>query len=226
VMGPTGAGKTSFVNLASGSDQLQVGEGLQSCTSAVQPCAPFYLDGRRVLLVDTPGFDDSNMSDVDVLRMIASFLAWTYGEKKKLSGILYFHRISDFRMGGVSKRNFRVFRELCGDKALKNVVIVTNMWGTIEEGLGERREHQLTSDATLFGSAIGAGASIVRHDKTENSAKNIIRSIMANHPVPLRIQVDLVEKHLGLEDTSAGKVLYEDLAKAKEEHKKEIEKLR
>jgi predicted GTPase len=38
---------------------------------------PFELDGRMVVLIDTPGFDDTNKSDADILRMIALFLATT-----------------------------------------------------------------------------------------------------------------------------------------------------
>ena len=34
----------------------------------------FDLDGRRVVLVDTPGFDDTTLSDKDVLTTIAAFL--------------------------------------------------------------------------------------------------------------------------------------------------------
>jgi hypothetical protein len=65
---------TQFVNLVSGSE-LGVGDGLESCTSVVQPGKPFILDGRRVVLIDTPGFDDTTRSDVDVLNTIALFLA-------------------------------------------------------------------------------------------------------------------------------------------------------
>jgi len=65
---------TQFVNLASGSN-LNVGDELESCTNAVQSGRPFDLGGRRVVLVDTPGFDDTVRSDVDVLNMIAAFLA-------------------------------------------------------------------------------------------------------------------------------------------------------
>lgn len=59
--------------MASG-DDLLVGAGLRSCTNDVQICRPFELDGRRVTLVDTPGFDDTTKSDTDVLAMIAAFL--------------------------------------------------------------------------------------------------------------------------------------------------------
>ena len=34
----------------------------------------FILDGRRVVLIDTPGFDDINKTDTDVLKSIAEFL--------------------------------------------------------------------------------------------------------------------------------------------------------
>ena len=65
---------TQFVNLVSGSE-LGVGDGLESYTSVVQPGKPFILDGRRVVLIDTPGFDDTTRSDVDILSTVALFLA-------------------------------------------------------------------------------------------------------------------------------------------------------
>ena len=65
-----------FINLASCSN-LQVGVSLESCTDEVQLANEFTLDGRRVVLIDTPGFDDTTKSDTDVLKMIADFLATT-----------------------------------------------------------------------------------------------------------------------------------------------------
>ena len=62
-----------FINLLSNSN-LTVGKGLRSCTNTVQPADAFDLDGRRVVLIDTPGFDDTSLSDTDVLNMIAAFL--------------------------------------------------------------------------------------------------------------------------------------------------------
>ena len=56
---------------------MRVGDGLESCTTEVQVSMPFELDGRLVELIDTPGFDDAAMSDVDVLNMIATYLCDT-----------------------------------------------------------------------------------------------------------------------------------------------------
>ena len=92
-MGATGSGKSSvssahpvvttrsspgflqFINLASGSS-LQVGNRSESCTDEVQLADVFTVDGRRVILIDTPGFDDTT-SDTDILNLIAAFLVTT-----------------------------------------------------------------------------------------------------------------------------------------------------
>jgi len=74
IMGATGAGKSSFINLVTGAN-FAVGAGLKSCTKGIEVSPPFMLDGRRVALVDTPGFDDTNMTDTEVLTLIALFLS-------------------------------------------------------------------------------------------------------------------------------------------------------
>jgi hypothetical protein len=67
-------GFTQFINLISGSN-LAISGGLRSCTNAVQFGGGFNLDGCRVMLIDTPGFDDTTRSDTAILTMIAAFLA-------------------------------------------------------------------------------------------------------------------------------------------------------
>jgi len=47
---------------------------LEPTTAQTQLSNEFVLDGRRIVLIDTPGFDDLTLSDTDVLRMIAGFL--------------------------------------------------------------------------------------------------------------------------------------------------------
>ena len=76
VMTENSPGCLQFVNLASGSN-LRVGNNLESCTTDIQLADEFTLDGQRVILIDTPGFDDTLKSDTDVLKMIAAFLNTT-----------------------------------------------------------------------------------------------------------------------------------------------------
>jgi hypothetical protein len=216
-MGATGSGKSTFINLLSESN-LDVGKGLRSCTKTVQPADHFELDGRRVVLIDTPGFDDTSLSDTDVLGMTAAYLANSYAEGKKLAGVLYFHRISDPKMTGISRRNFGMFRKLCGDNALQNVVITTNMWGQVELQVGEDREAELMGEDDFFKPVLDKGARTERHNNTVESAKRIIRSILDKNPLPLRIQKELVDEHKALNETAAGEELNKELNRQIEKH--------
>ena len=56
---------------------LHIGMGLVSCTENVQLADEIIIDGQPVVLIDTPGFDDTNKSDTDILKLIAAFLATT-----------------------------------------------------------------------------------------------------------------------------------------------------
>lgn len=54
-----------------GSLDLREGADLFSCTSDVG-CAPaIQVDNRDIILIDTPGFDDSTRSDMEILNEIA-----------------------------------------------------------------------------------------------------------------------------------------------------------
>ncbi|KAF9490365.1 hypothetical protein BDN71DRAFT_1400132 [Pleurotus eryngii] len=225
VMGMVGSGKTSFVNSASGS-ALKVGDNLWSCTADTQVSKPFQLDGRQISLIDTPGFDDTTKSDFDVLNAIAVFLAQSYKQGTKLAGIIYLHRISDIRMGGISTRCFRMFRELCGETTFKNIVIVTNMWGQVSQTVGNAREAELASDTLFFKPVLDKGAQLLRHDNTADGARNILRRIIKNHPLPLLVQTDLVDRRLDLSGTSAANALDCAVNKQKEKHRIELTRVR
>jgi predicted GTPase len=61
------------VNDASGGD-LRVGDDLQACTQDVAVSNRFQVDDRDILLFDTPGFDDTELSDTEILKRISGFL--------------------------------------------------------------------------------------------------------------------------------------------------------
>lgn len=209
-MGATGSGKSSFINLVSGS-KFRVGNGLRSCTSVAQAARTFELDGCRVVLIDMPGFDDTTRSDTDILKTIADFLKTSYKKGRLLSGILYFHRISDVRMTGAAMRNLNMFKWLCGKSFLRNVVIVTNMWGDVSPRVGHAREAELRNDDIFFRRILKSGAQMARHMNTMHSAEDIIRIALGNRPRPLRIQRELVEDGLEIAQTSAGEELNREI---------------
>lgn len=95
-----------------------------------------------------------------------------------------------------------MFRKLCGDQTLKNVAIMTNMWGNVSLETGEARERQLSG--MFFNNAIDKGARFLRHVRTKESAHSVIRALLGNNSLTFQIQEELVDKHLGFSQTAAG----------------------
>lgn len=150
----------------------------------------------------------------------------SYEHGRTLNGVLYFHRISDYRMGGIARKHFRLFRKLCGDETLKNVLIVTNMWGDVLPEVGEKREQELASGELFFQPALEQRSRMVRHDQTADSARRILRKMLGFSPVPLAIQREMVQEGKALSDTAAGLDLKHALDRQAAEHRAEMDGLR
>ncbi|KAG6326187.1 hypothetical protein ID866_12902, partial [Astraeus odoratus] len=193
-VGPTGAGKSSFIGRAVGSPYPGVGHELTSFTTQVRAVRYPHSDGiRNIVLADTPGFDDTHLTDTSVLQMITDWLEEIYKQNAKLSGILYFHRIADPRAAGTPLRNLNMFRELCGKDDFQNVILVTTMWDELQTDidLGIQREKELLSN--FWQPMVVLGSTTRRFDGTEECAWNIINSIPTEHQ-PLQIQGEIVEE--------------------------------
>ncbi|PVF99582.1 hypothetical protein CPB86DRAFT_847032 [Serendipita vermifera] len=224
-MGPTGTGRSTFINLASGSS-LETKVGLRSCTSKVESTRPFLVNGRQVVLLDTPGFDGTSKGDLDILEEIAEYMAKAYKNKQLLNGILYFHSIADRKIGGIATRNMRLFCDLCGDHSLKSVVIVTNMWSLVDLDVGASRETELKTEDAFFKPALDHGARFARHSDTKESAHEIIHSLIDGRPVKVKlaIQVEMVDDRLRFAQTSVAAELIRDFDTAIQNLKRKIER--
>ncbi|CAE6433778.1 unnamed protein product [Rhizoctonia solani] len=205
LFGATGVGKSSFANDASGGD-LEVGKELKPMTKEVRKSPTFQIDGRSVVVLDTPGFDDDEVSDVGTLKQIAGYLSSNYGQGQILSGIIYLHRITDNRMGGASARTFNLFRKMCGTQTLKNVIIATNMWSNPPSDKQKSREQQLQSN--FFREALEGGARMFRRDtRGRESAHSILRHLIGQAPLPLRIDIETVDERKPLHETEVGQAV-------------------
>ncbi|PPQ76190.1 hypothetical protein CVT26_009364, partial [Gymnopilus dilepis] len=236
-MGSTGTGKSSFVKLITGDTSIKIGQSLESETSDVRVYR--FRDqtrGRNVVIVDTPGFDDSRsgVTDTEILKKITNFLLedsshWRtcprYDKDRKLTGLIYLTRISDPRFGGQSKRNLRMFKNLCGSKTFKNIVILTTFWdmlATVKEGIA--REDELKY--RFFQDLVDGGASFMRHDRTIDSAQGVLERVLAFDPTAVQIQEEIRIQGKALEDTSAGSVHREEVERIIAKHRQEVQELK
>ncbi|KAI4141442.1 MAG: hypothetical protein L6R39_005330 [Caloplaca ligustica] len=127
-------------------------------------------------------------------------------------------------------RNIKVFKELCGQDALKKVTLATTMWDCLKRPQeGEDREQQLKRE--YWRDMISLGSTVHRHDNTAKSAKRLIRLLAEKGSgVPLNLQKQLVDERRSLNETPAGMLvenrqaeqfarLAKDLKAVKEEEK-------
>ncbi|KAI5995160.1 P-loop containing nucleoside triphosphate hydrolase protein [Pisolithus albus] len=208
IMGPTGTGKSSFVAKATNRGEEGVGHLLVSHTSEIR-ATKCIIEKSNVVLVDTPGFDDTHKADLQILESISDWLNKTYKQGTLLSGILYFHRISDIRMAGTPLKNLRVFRKLCGNKAMSQVILVTTMWDEVDESVGNERLEELEGD--YWKAMIAQGSTTYRYVNTLESSRELLSQLVESKRREVRLQKQTANKHLQLRETDAGQELYSRL---------------
>ena len=198
-----------------------MGHDLGLCTKEVEKfrhSLPGLAYGDLVF-VDTPGFDDMSKSDLEVLKMVDNWLKSTYvfcffgssfnndplnsyGKDMKLSGLLYFHRISDNRMAGTPLRNLGMFEELCGKNALQKVILTTTMWDEVDQETGETREGELRS--TYWRPMLQRNSTTNRFSRTRESAFTVIDPLIdtANIRFSALLQQELKDMRKKLSSSS------------------------
>lgn len=218
VMGMTGAGKTSFIRELTGLDEMEVGHGLESCTKEIQ-VATTQIDECKVHLIDTPGFNDDELKDTDILLDIAGYLKTGV----QLSAVLYLHPINESRIGGTGKRNLELLQNLVGRENMSNVKLVLTK-GT--RTTHEEREVRLNDLVSKFWKEmITAGAQVDHYDGSMEDGKRIVGSVLKTSPVKLLFQQELQDGN-EVEQTSAGKSLMESFAILQEKYEKELKELK
>ena len=206
-----------------------MGHGLESCTSdiiTVRLSFPEWI-ASDIVFVDTPGFDHTNKTETDVLKMVANWLKTTYVildlncERKLsishcryekdilLSGLVYCHRISNTHMAATSVRHLRTFEELCGKDALENVILATTMWDEVDEATGKMEEERMKTK--YWNKMLERRSTTGRFMGTYESALQLLQPLIdaANFKrSSLLLQCEMVDMGKQLTETSAGRRLF------------------
>ncbi|KAL9714078.1 hypothetical protein Ac2012v2_002386 [Leucoagaricus gongylophorus] len=227
LMGPTGSGKSSFISMVADTDQ-GVGHDLMSCTNEIKAVRVRVPDEDiDIVLVDTPGFDDTYKSDYEILQMISEWIKQVGYKNILLDGILYLHRITDNRMAGTPLRNLEVFEKICGPQAFTRVLMMTTMWDDLEnEEMGELREEELKTH--YWYPMISQGSEAIRYFNSIDSAWKILDRFLDASKERLKaiqLQKETVKQQKALSKTDAGQELYNKLDELDKKRKTLIRKL-
>ncbi len=157
--------------------------------------------------------------------MIADYLAGAYSKKLRLSGIIYMHPISDNRFTHHAAKNLEMFKQLTGQKNLKNVLLTTSMWDRVGDVEGGRREVELREK--YWELLLTFGARTARFDGTAACAREVAATLAGNaEPFYVQLQEEMGKDHKTLKDTSAGREIMHELARLREEHEREIAEMK
>ena len=238
-MGITGSGKSTFISRCTG-DDAAVGHGLQSRKPSPRPeslssrltrpsidtrkvsFATITHKGRTVRLIDTPGFDDSDIDDSDIFKDISYWLLTAFSREPPLllSGVIYLHPITNVRMKGTDKTSLAMFQALCGKESFSSVVLATTMWGKLDPATGNKRHATLSQE--YWNDLADMGTAIVKHADTKSSALGIVEHIVQqNSHITLKIQQEL-SAGMELSNTDAGREISRKLNEARESAAKQL----
>ncbi|KAH7925381.1 hypothetical protein BV22DRAFT_437045 [Leucogyrophana mollusca] len=170
----TGVGKSTFINAMAGKDTTTVGYDLTPCTTSILPVVVLCRQdpSRRIVFVDTPGLDAMNEDYSVAFRRIVDWLVRSYGDRKKLAGVIYLHDINQPRVSGPSRSHFGMLSELLGDGPSRTVVLTTTKWGDVEDNVGIQREKELS--ATFWKDMAKLGSTITQFRDDSRSAWRIV----------------------------------------------------
>jgi hypothetical protein len=153
----------------------------------------------------------------------------SYKKNIRLDGIIYLHRISDNRVSGSTLQNLRMFTKVCGDDAIKNVILATTMWTKVERDVGKRREKELKE--RYWAGLLNSGARAMPFGDSFQSSWQIIDQIADPEGVQRKCQALLLQEELvihgrPLNETEAGKVLCSKLQQLLTEQRETLRQLR
>ncbi|PPQ76265.1 hypothetical protein CVT24_010390 [Panaeolus cyanescens] len=185
LMGPTGAGKSSFIealNSLSTSGSLGIAKDQLETVTAdlrayqVRNVASIWgLYPLPIYILDTPGFADPRISELQILESIKGWRdACSSAEKVR---VLYFHSISDVRLASRKKQCMDVLKTFWGTRNIPTVTLVTTMWDRLkpasraaaEERFASLRDDHWTewcqngSKATKFENTYESAIDILKH---------------------------------------------------------------
>lgn len=141
----------------------------------------------------------------------------------RLRGIIYLHRISDVRYSGSDFRTFQILRNICGDGALKNVILVTNRWCDIDRMTGAKRENQLRNEFWSY--MLDNGSVMSRFHGTRDSAVALVSQLLSKESVVLALQHEISQEDMRLDQTAAGAFVQNDLTRVKRERQRDLREL-
>lgn len=172
----------------------------------------------RVHLVDTPGFNDLQRTNIQILQELVFWLSQSNEKGFFLDGILYLHNILAPRFEGSIRQSFEIMKEIVGENNYSCVYLAATFWDeALNRGIPYFHEasdrHDQLEDH-FWRPLIDGGAQMCLPPDDETSeligygwAKGMIEYFVRKRTKhQLLIQTELSAPYTRISDTSAGRL--------------------
>lgn len=163
---------------------------------------------KGIILVDTPGFDDSGIENLEILRSIIGILHHFALQKSlfPIHGIVFLHDISELRFSGSQRKTLLILRALCGDKCMGNVIVGTTGWSPEKPAKFKKEEER---EQKFLGEHWG-GVYMTRrwiYEDDNDVPVQIITDLLVKPQVLLLAQEEMLIPPHAAADTTVGKLV-------------------
>ncbi|KAJ8132585.1 hypothetical protein O1611_g1041 [Lasiodiplodia mahajangana] len=205
IFGSTGAGKTSFINNATGAN-LEVGEGANSSgSSSGQSRRPkghhtCYVIGVSGQVRSGDRFGDTDLEDPQLFLRVTNWLANSYKQKGPLNGAIFLQSISQPRVELAEMNAIQLFEKILGDSAYPWAMVVSSFWNQVNEAFATKNESNREKTWQRLGTG---GARFGRFHATEASALQIVQHFLNFRDAPLLLPQEAIQLQGQVWSTSA-----------------------
>ncbi|KAF9035770.1 hypothetical protein BJ165DRAFT_1533252 [Panaeolus papilionaceus] len=217
ILGPTGAGKSTFIEALSPDSSLQISsnqlEGFTQSigTYRIENVKDVTDDGstQPIYLVGVPGFADTKISETSIVSMLRDWMK--VSPTGYLGQILYLTPIQSARMPGSHRQVLRTVQAMTGQRSAANITIVTTMWDRLWSETSKMRAESNFNELrdVIWKDFMDEGGQIVKFYNTQDSVLSILNTLLpAFSYQQFVLEEDSDEK---LKDTPFGKDLQENL---------------
>ncbi|CAE6506311.1 unnamed protein product [Rhizoctonia solani] len=186
-----------LINMVSG-DSLEVSSQARVCTTHFRTSRWFTINERAFRLIDSPGFNSTSPSDLEIMKKLVYYLARPRDRNIRLAGVLYLHSESNIGIGRL-KKIMNALRNLFGEPWLPSITIAITGNAVTNDPVAVS---QLKGSTSPFYSLHSGGAKIVTLSLEIQQIQEILLGFGSNNPKPhfyRRIRVTLPDRVEGVD---------------------------
>lgn len=178
------------------------------------------------MLVDTPGFDDSATSTIQIVNELLSEFYSIALRKPEVEtrGVIFLHDISETRFAGSQKNILRIFKALVGDENMGNVIVGTTKWSPVGSAKFSQEE---TREKTLREEEWDGVYKTTRvFEGKEDTAAQIVKTLFTRPPVTLLCQKEMMQPPHTMRNTTVGRMILPEAHQEQEQLRREVKEQR